>query len=122
MSDTIEAINARLVEIEQATYLAPGKVREARDAAAAAEETYQRAYRHALLVAPIVVDGRKLTTAEREAHAFLATEDERAAAMVAESAHQYTRDKVRALERETNSLQTRSANLRAEAGLAGRGT
>ena len=120
--DSVAYITQRLMEIEVAIYRGPRALQAARDTAVVTEERYQRAKAKALLAVPIEDDnGRKLTAAERDARAFLATVTEREAYQQAESVYEYARDVSRALDREKDSLQTRSANLRAEIQLSGKG-
>ena len=120
--DSVAYITQRLMEIEVAIYRGPRALQAARDTAVVTEERYQRAKAKALLAVPIEADnGRKLTAAERDARAFLATVTEREAYQQAESVYEYARDVSRALDREKDSLQTRSANLRAEIQLSGKG-
>ncbi|NKZ90483.1 hypothetical protein GS966_11115 [Rhodococcus hoagii] len=120
--DSLEYITRRLMQIEVALYRGPAVMRAAREAATVAEEKLNRAKARALLAAPVQDEaGRKLTAAEREAHAFLAVNTEREEWQTKDAAHRYAQDVNRALDREKDALQTRSANLRAEAQLAGAG-
>lgn len=118
--NSLNHITQRLIDIETAIQGGPQALGQARNHEARTEETYNRARAIALLEAPQHVGDRKTTAAEREAHVFLATETEREAWRVAHSAYEYAKDMNRSLDREMNSLQTRSANLRAETQLAGK--
>ena len=91
--DSVAYITQRLMEIEVAIYRGPRALQAARDTAVVTEERYQRAKAKALLAVPIEDDnGRKLTAAERDARAFLATVTEREAYQQAESVYEYARD------------------------------
>ncbi len=108
------------MEVESAIQRAPDELRRVRDGLAVAEERLASERAHALL--DVVEDsaGGKLTVAERDARVHLRVREAREAFAVAQSAYEYARDLTRALDREKDSLQTRSANLRAEMSLAGK--
>lgn len=119
--DGMHYITERLMEIEQSIQKGPVALAVARNAEAVAEERYSRAKATALLRCAPETGGRKTTAAERDAHVFLETKVEREAWQEAHAAFEYAKDVNRNLDREKDALQTRSANLRAEMGLAGRG-
>ncbi|KAA0021825.1 hypothetical protein [Antrihabitans cavernicola] len=119
--DSLAYITSRLMEIEVAIYRGPLAMGRERNALVVAEERYNTAKAKALLAVPVEDDGRKLTAGEREARAFLATGLEREAYQIADAAFKYSQDVSRSLDREKDALQTRSANLRAELQLSGKG-
>ncbi|QQM15135.1 hypothetical protein SEA_TINALIN_47 [Gordonia phage TinaLin] len=115
--DTLAYIASRLMAIEVAIYRAPVQIAKARDAESIAQDRLDEAKAHALAR---VKAGAKLTVPEAEAKVFLMTKDERRALAVATARYEYAKDVNRSLDREKDALQTRSANLRAQANLAGR--
>ncbi|QKO02970.1 hypothetical protein KDJ61_gp65 [Gordonia phage TZGordon] len=116
--DSLAYIGQRLMDIEVAIYRAPVQIAKARDAESVAQDRLDEAKAHALAR---VKAAAKLTVPEAEAKVFLATRDERRALAVATARYEYAKDVNRSLDREKDALQTRSANLRAQANLAGRG-
>lgn len=119
--DGMHYITERLMEIEQSIQKGPHALAVARNAEAVAEERYSRAKATALLQCAPETGGRKTTAAERDATVFLETKVEREAWQEAHAAFEYAKDVNKSLSNEKDALQTRSANLRAEMGLAGRG-
>ncbi|QDH85082.1 hypothetical protein SEA_DARDANUS_45 [Gordonia phage Dardanus] len=116
--DSLAYIGQRLMDIEVAIYRAPVQLAKARDAEKIAQDAYDEARAHALAR---VKAGAKLTVPEAEARVFLQTKAERRALAVAAARYEYAKDVSRSLDREKDALQTRSANLRAQITLAGRG-
>lgn len=112
---TPEYVNARLMELEQFFEQSPKWLEEARNKVTVAHERYAAEKARAFLNA----EGRNKES--REAEAFLATRDAREEWQVADAALRYLQDQVTAASRQKDALQTRSANLRAEIQLAGRG-
>ncbi|AXQ51883.1 hypothetical protein KDJ57_gp62 [Gordonia phage Catfish] len=112
-------IAGRLMDIEAAIYRGPVELDYRRREAARLTAAYDVAKARAL--AEIRADGEKYTASERDAKVILATLKEREAAANADAALEYAKDVNRALDREKDSLQTRSANLRAQMQLAGTG-
>jgi TPR repeat protein len=112
---TPEYVNARLMELEQFFEQAPKWLETARNAVTVSHERYAAEKARAFLNA----EGKNKEA--REAQAFLATRDAREEWQVADAALRYLQDQVTAASRQKDALQTRSANLRAEIQLAGRG-
>lgn len=117
--DSPEYVARRLMQIEAAIYRGPSVLSEYRRDLANAEEAHDMAKAEA--VAAIRSEGAKLTAPEREAEVFRRTTKQRKAHAVAEGRYEYAKDVNRALDREKDALQTRSANMRAQMTLAGRG-
>lgn len=117
--DSPTYIARRLMQIEAAIYRGPAVLAEYRAELAKAEEAHDMAKAQAL--AEIRSAGEKLTAPEREAEVFKRTTNLRQAHARAEARYEYAKDVNRALDREKDSLQTRSANMRAQAQLAGTG-
>ncbi|WP_280427188.1 hypothetical protein [Nocardia brasiliensis] len=116
--DSLPAINARLVEIEATIREHPDLLDGLRMDLVRAEEAYNVAHKRALVAAPAEdAKGRKTSASEREAAAFLATQEERGVFLVADAAMKYAADQVRSADREVSALQTRSANLRTDSRL-----
>ncbi len=112
---TPEYVNARLMELEQFFQQSPALLDRERNKVVVAAERLAAEKARAFLAA----DGSNKES--REAQAFLATRDAREVWQVAEAAYKYVQDRVHAYSREKDALQTRSANIRAEVQLSGRG-
>ncbi|AXQ65165.1 hypothetical protein SEA_SCHMIDT_43 [Gordonia phage Schmidt] len=117
--DNPEYVARRLMAIEAAIYRGPMMLAEYRNAEMVAQERHDEAKAHAL--AEVIAEHGKLTAAERDAQVFTRTTAERRALAVAKARYEYAKDVNRALDREKDALQTRSANMREQMKMAGRG-
>lgn len=107
-------VNARLMELEQLFQQAPKLLEAQRNKVTVARARLRRAEAKARINA----DGRSADV--RDAQVVEATVDAREGLEVAEAAFKYLQDEVHSWSREKDSLQTRSANLRAELQLGAR--
>lgn len=81
--------------------------------AAKADTQYDLAHARALLGTPKVIDGEKLTVAEREAKALIAVEDEVSENNLAEAIYRASVERGRNLRAQLDALRTIAANVRA---------
>ncbi|GAA4391538.1 hypothetical protein [Tsukamurella soli] len=117
-------VAARVLALAREFHTMPDQIKVTREKADEAQKNLDRARARSRVKAPIIDPEdperrRKLTAEDRDAYVVLDTEDEFDAWLVANAAHEYQKDRVRARDKELSALQTLQADARQEMRILG---